>query len=204
MLSSFSVSVVPVTSRAQGGAEAHMDKSDGSPKKKKKWRPRRKRVLSDWMVVKTKPHQERYAAKNVRRQGHACIAPFVTEEDSRKEVPLFAGFIFVQGPAWHYLKGTYGVVYPIMMGDKPALMPLREMRDILRRVGEDDVITIKAEKFSPGQHIKFRRGAWLGYKGVYNKAVGKNRVRILLRLLGGQHELEFDRGDITADDTEGK
>lgn len=167
-------------------------------------RKRPKRVLSDWMVVRTKPNQERYAAKNVKRQGHECVCPFITEEGGKKEVPLFTGHIFVRGPDWYYLKNTYGVLYPVMMGSTPALMPLKEMRELLKRLGMDDVITLKAEKFSPGETVKFRRGAWLGHRGVYNKDVGKQRVRILLTLIGGQHELEFDRADITKDSPDGE
>lgn len=165
--------------------------------------PRRKRrstkpVLSDWIVVRTKPNRERYAAKNVRRQGYKALCPFLKEEGQYREVPLFAGHIFVQGPAWYYLKSTYGVLYPIMLGPSPARMPLKEMRALLKQSGEDDVITIGLEKFSKGQVIKFRRGAWIGHTGVYSKAAGADRVRVLLMLFGGQHEKEFARDDITA------
>lgn len=162
-------------------------------------RRRRKPLLSDWMVVRTKPNKERYAAKNVRRQGHEVFCPFLREQDKFKEVPLFAGFIFVRGPDWYYLKSTYGVQYPIMIGASPARMPLKEMRALLKQGGEDDVITLGLEKFSKGQAIKFRRTAWLGHIGVYNsRVVGKDRIKILLALFGGHHEIECDPGDITA------
>lgn len=169
------------------------------------WRYR-KSLLSDWIVVKTKPNQERYAARHIRRQGHACLCPYITEEGSTREKPLFTAHIFVLGPDWYYLKSTYGVVSPIMFGDQPARMPKKAMRDILRRCGEDDVITIKAERFTAGQQVRFKRGAWEGWTGIF-KGFGKDskkRVRIMLRMLGGEHELEFDRGDITAQSKDAK
>lgn len=158
------------------------------------------RVLSTWIVVRVKQGRERYAARNVRRQGHRAFAPYVGEEDTIRQEALFPGYIFVEGPDWYYLQSTYGCLYPLMMGDDPAYMPIKEMRKLLKAADEEGVITIGKEKFTPGQHVKVKLGAWQGFEGVYIRGTPQQRVRVLFKLLGGEHELEFNRTDITSSD----
>jgi transcription antitermination factor NusG len=161
-------------------------------------RRKQKPVLSEWIVVKVKSRRERYAARNVTRQGHECFVPYIRHEGRSREEPLFPGFIFVRGPQWYYLKSTYGVLSPIMQGAEPARMPIAQMKELLKMTDKEGVITIEREKFVPGQEVTFKTGAWQGHWGVYIRAVSKDRVRVLLSLLGGKHELEFAHSEITA------
>lgn len=157
-----------------------------------------KRVLSEWFAVRVKQGRERYAAMNVRKRGGTPFVPYVLHEGKYREQPLFPGYIFVLGPQWYYLQVTPGCLYPIMMGDSPACMPLKEMRALHKSCDKEGVILIPREKFTKGQRVRFRKGAWQGHLGVYIRQSGANRVRVLLSLLGGNHELEFNHSDITA------
>lgn len=159
---------------------------------------RKVRVMSEYFVVRVKAGRERYAARNVRQQGYETFIPFIVEEDKTREQPLFPGHIFVKGPQWFYLRNTYGVLHPIMMGDRPAYMPLREMRELMRACDREGVITVQREKFTEGQKVEIKQGSWQGHIGVYTRASSKDRVRVLLKLLGGEHELEFHHSHITA------
>lgn len=166
-------------------------------------RPARRKsreLLSWWFAVRVKHGRERYARRNVERQGHKVWVPWVHEEGRPREQPLFPGYIFVLGPAWYYLQATYGVLYPIMMGDVPARMPKREMSAFMKAADREGVITIKREKFVKGQAVRVKQGSWHGVVGSYIKASGTERVRVLFELLGGIHELEFDRTAITSAD----
>lgn len=149
------------------------------------------------MAVRVKQGKERYALRNVLRQGHRAIVPFVVEEDRPREQPLFPGYIFVQGPEWYYLQSTYGCLYPIMMGGSPAFMPLKEMKDILSMVDKEGTIPLPAEKFRKDQAVTIKRGSFKGFSGLYIRASGKRRVEVLLQLLGGKHVVEFQRSWIT-------
>lgn len=155
-----------------------------------------KRVLSDWMAVRVKAGRERYAKRNIERQGHKVFAPFVQDEGTNRILPLFPGYIFVQGAQWHYLRSTYGVLYPIMMGPSAAYMPLQQMKDLLGMADDEGTITIAREKFKRGQKIKVRKGPFKDFVGVYIQGT-RERVRLMLQLLGATHELEFDRSAVT-------
>lgn len=164
-----------------------------------------KRVLSDWMVVRVKHNRERYARRNVERQGGKVFIPWIWEEGDRAEQPLFPGHIFVQGPAWYYLQNTYGVLGPILMAGEPAYMPLKEMRAIMKAGDKEGVITIKRQKpvevredFVKGQRVTGQKGPWQRQIGVYIRDVGQERVRVLFRLLGANHEIELKRAEVTA------
>lgn len=169
---------------------------------KTKSRPKRRsmprkgrRVLSDWMVVKVKPKRERYARRMIEQRGGRVFIPFIIEDGHKYEKPLFPGYIFVQGPHWYYLLQTPGVRGPIMMGVKPALMPLREMRRLQRACDKEGLVIVKEERLTPGARVRIKNGAWQGHWGVY--ITGEQRVRVLLSFLGGQHEFEFARSDVT-------
>lgn len=161
------------------------------------------------MAVRVKAGRERYAARNVRNQGHDVFMPFVEQEGRLRDEPLFPGYIFVLGPEWFYLQSTYGVANVIMMGEDPARMPIKEMKVLLKAANKEGVITVQREKFKKGQQIKVKRGSWQGHVGVYIRgyvnASKIERIKALFKILGSDHELEFDRASITsADGLQGK
>lgn len=162
-----------------------------------------KQLLSAWIAVRVKSNQERFARKHIERQGQKVFIPWILWEGDKREQPLFPGHIFVLGPQWYYLQTTPGVLAPIMMGDAPALMPMREMKALLKRCDREGVITIPKEPdevFAPGQRIRGKKGPWQGQLGVYIRASNASRVRVLFNLLGGKYELELDHSEITASD----
>jgi transcription antitermination factor NusG len=159
-------------------------------------RKRPKVVLSNWLVVKTKPNHERYAAKNVKRQGHKTFVPFLRDERGR-ESPLFPGIIFVEGPEWYYLKSTYGALGPVMMGQLPGYVPIREMKSLLKMAGEDDVIEPEVPKVRKGMMVKFTSRS---FDGLFAKIIDlpkKDRVTLLFSILGKDVTIEVDRRDIS-------
>lgn len=171
-------------------AADHQGRAVASKKRRKP-----KKVLSEWMVVKTKPNQERYAAKNVRRQGHVAFTPFIRDERDR-ESPLFPGHIFVKGPAWWYLKNTYGVVGPIMIGAEAAYVSLKEMKVLLAAAGEDDVIELYRPKLSKGMGVVISHGAFDGFIAQIVDLPKKDRVKVLFRMLGKEVSMELSSRDV--------
>lgn len=179
------------------------------PKPASRRKLRRKRhsrpVLSEWFVVRTKTGRERHAAVSVRRKGHRAFAPFVADQvrGHHRESPLFPGFIFVHGQQWYYLKATEGVLAPVMMGLIPAYMPITEMMALIRAAGEDDLIdTIAREKLPINEQVRVRTGPWSGHWGKFVGMKSRDRVRLLMTVLGAQHELEFDRSEVTTKPTD--
>lgn len=177
-----------------------------TPSDRKRRRKRlSKPVLSEWFVVKTKTNQERHAAIAIRRKGYSAFAPYIAGEvhGHYRESPLFPGHIFVRGQQWYFLKATSGVLYPIMMGEQPGYMPVKDMSILLRVSADDDLIaTEKHEKFVQGDKLRIRTGPWKDHWGSFLGAKGKDRVRLLMTVLGAQHELEFQRRIVTLREAE--
>lgn len=163
--------------------------------------PRRRRkigpVLSNWMAVRVQNNRERFARRKIEDAGGNVFVPWIMDEGALYETPLFPGYIFVEGPEWYYLKTTQGVLHPIMMGDSPAFMPIREIKALMKACGREGIISLKAEKFSPGDTVRVKKGAWQGHWGVYIQASKADRVRVLFQILGGRHEIEFHRTNVT-------
>lgn len=164
-------------------------------------RPRKKRpkvVLSDWYVVRVKTNQERRAKRYLERAGHRVFMPWLCDEDSVIEKPLFPGYIFVLGPAWYHIKSTPGCLAPLMMGESPGCVPLREMDALRGIVDKEGVIVLKRERFVKGQAVRARKGPFQELWGVYIGETAGKRVQALYRVFGREYQLEFSRSDVTA------
>ena len=134
----------------------------------------------------------------IRRANHECFCPFLHFEKTHKEEPLYPGYVFVEGPEFYYLKTTEGVLYVLMQGVEPAFMPTRLMFQLLEMVDDEGLIVVKRERFKKGQLVVIKRGPLQNQSGVYITASRKDRVRVLMRILGAEHEVEFPVDDIGA------
>lgn len=147
-----------------------------------------------WMVAKTKPRQERWAAKNVERQGFEYYLPatqVTVVKRGRKVVQpqyLFPRYLFVRTTGrWRSLLGTFGVTELIMQGDSPAVMPCREIEQLRAREDEDGNIVLptqKCPKFVQGDTIRVTEGPYKGFMGIVDGLAPHDRVKILLEFLG--------------------
>jgi transcriptional antiterminator RfaH len=151
-----------------------------------------------WIVVKTKPSQEKWAAENVKRQGCKFYLPqypqMVRVRQKVQEMrgkPLFPSYLFVDTEArsdqWRWLLGTFGVSSVMMRGDKPAPIPLKVIDDLVRRQGEDGLILLPVrQQFHEGQKVRVRNGPFQSYLGLYKGQTAGDRQKVLLDFLGGK------------------
>ncbi len=151
-----------------------------------------------WVVAKTKPQRERYAAEHVQRQGHEFYLPSVLEKVKSKTggymaiaKPLFPSFLFVRTDGqWRFLLATYGLVGVVLQGASAAILTDDEMVRLRQREGPDGLIHLPTRgqcmKFKVGDPIRIARSghAFDGYQGLYEGMQGPARSRILLDYLG--------------------
>jgi transcriptional antiterminator RfaH len=146
-----------------------------------------------WIVVRTKPNSEKWAALNLTRQGYDYYLPQIRVERKHRGVsilkaePLFRHYLFVTTDGrWYSLLSTFGISSVIMQGSKPAEMRDREIA-ALREREVDGYITLPprpTSQFQPGDRVRVKAGAYKHYEGICEGADAKARERVLLEYLG--------------------
>jgi transcriptional antiterminator RfaH len=146
-----------------------------------------------WIVARSQPHREVYAAANASRSGFAVFLPrvieFVGHGDQRVAIarPLFPCYLFVESidGRWRSLLSTYGISSVVMQGDAPGELPAKAVEQLRRRTDQDGFVTLPRRQV--GDPVKIRgQGPFGGQIGVYQGMTAKNRCRVLLSLLGGR------------------
>lgn len=145
-----------------------------------------------WIVARTKPGREAWAAENVHKQGYTYYFPRVLAFRKRiaTSEPLFRNYLFVHTHgAWKFLLNTFGVSGVVTFGESPAYISQYEI-DKLKSKEVDGLVKLEklfekdVPRFSKGQAIRVKDGLFVGYTGIYEGQDPKHRERILLEFLG--------------------
>lgn len=159
---------------------------------------------SKWIVAYTKPHQERWAAENAKRQGYGYYLPLTLSRKSSRVNPtticLFPRYLFVntQGP-WRSLLGTFGIQGLIMNGEYPALLPTEAVEELKSREGSDGVVYLPStpgSRYKRGESLRINAGPLIGYHGLCAEDSGPRRVKILLDFLGRQTAVQVENDQV--------
>ncbi len=148
-----------------------------------------------WYVIRSQIHAETKAEFNLRRQGFEVYLPYYmkTRRHARKidqvKAPLFPGYLFVavdtDSEPWRSIKSTFGVSQLISFGDTPAPVPHGLIEEIIAREDDGGFVTLStASMFHKGQEIEIVDGPMADQIGLFDCIDGKERVTILLNLLG--------------------
>jgi transcriptional antiterminator RfaH len=147
-----------------------------------------------WYAVHTLPHQEMRAECNLRRQGFDAWLPVFRKarRHARKVdsvvVPLFPTYLFVRLDTelerWRSINGTFGVVKLLCTGDVPQAVPDGLVDGIMRRQNADGFVQIPPRQFAVGEALRVAAGPFADLEGIYEGMSGRDRVVLLLNLLG--------------------
>ena len=157
-----------------------------------------------WYVVHTQAHAEAKALWHLTNQGFHCGLPRVLELTSHARqtrpvlVPLFPRYLFVRldldETRWHAINGTRGVVGLLANGPHPLPVPHGLVEMLLAKCDSRQVISLAAiGVFTKGLRVRIKSGAFSGQMGEVMEtfAEGRDRVRVLLTLLGTETELQL-------------
>jgi transcriptional antiterminator RfaH len=156
-----------------------------------------------WLVAQTKHRQEGRAVQRLEQQGFRVYCPKIPKYGRLGEAVgnqvLFPGYCFVEdhGMSIISIKSTPGVIGLIVFGHegKPAKLSDSELEAI--RAAEafhrEKVLGIKH-----GDTISVIDGPFKGFKGLYSKR-SKDRVEVLLVLLGQEQRIQIRSNQIRAD-----
>ena len=153
-------------------------------------------MMGNWVVARTKPNRERWAAENVARQGYEFYLPTVMVLRKRlaQMQPLFANYLFVHTAQWHFLLSTFGISGVVVFGESPATVSQQTIDEIKSREINGCVslpAPVVSERFKIGTQVRVKGGMFSGYVGVYEGANPKQREQVLLDFLGRKTSVLF-------------
>jgi len=159
--------------------------------------------MKRWYVAQTRAHAEERARLNLERQGFSTYLPRYKRERRharRREVvkaPLFPGYIFVQldldSAPWRSIDGTFGVVRLVAFGERPAAVPAGVVEEIAGRAGKDGLIELEPRRLRKGEALRIVAGALADCLGFFERMADRDRVVLLLDLLGRKVRVEAPR-----------
>jgi transcriptional antiterminator RfaH len=148
-----------------------------------------------WYVVQTHVNAEVKAAANLGRQGFSVYLPqYLKRRSHARKVetvarPLFPRYLFVAidlaAQRWRSIQSTLGVSRLVCVGDRPAQVADAVVDALKAR--EDEVGFIKLTRrlaFSPGDKVRIVEGAFVDNLALVEDVSDRDRVALLLNLLG--------------------
>jgi len=164
---------------------------------------------TQWYVVQTQVNSEAKAALNLRRQGFDIYLPrcLKRRRHARKvEItarPLFPRYLFVAidrtAQRWRSIQSTFGVARLILHGDEPASVPEGVVNAIKAREDENGYIVLNARPvFTRGDKVRVLAGAFIDNAGLFDGCADRDRVAILLEMLGRKVRVLLDADLVAA------
>ena len=162
-----------------------------------------------WCVVQTHSHAEAKAACHLGRQGFATYLPrYLKRRRHARRIetvpaPLFPRYLFVlidlATQPWRSVQSTIGVSHLVINGDRPATLPESVLNELKQREDERGFIKlVNPVRFSRGDAIRVVDGVFSACVGLFDGKTDKERVTILLDLLGRKVRVVMDMESVAA------
>lgn len=155
-----------------------------------------------WYLIYSKPRQEEIAVRHLTRQDYSIYLPrmLVVRRRRGRRVsriePMFPRYLFIQldtvSDNWAPIRSTIGVAGLVRFSGVPAMVPDELVAAILRREDQHGIQRVPVDEFSPGGKVRFVEGPLMGYEGIFLARNSRDRVTVLLELVGRQTRLSVD------------
>jgi transcriptional antiterminator RfaH len=162
-----------------------------------------------WYVVQTQVNGEAKAAQHLQRQGFDIYLPrYLKRRRHARKVdfiarPLFPRYMFVAidmaTQRWRSIQSTFGVSRLVCNGDNPAMVPDGVVGALKAR--EDNGGYVKLDqraKFALGEKVRVLAGAFAENLGLFDGMADRDRIAILLDLLGRKVRVSIEADLVTA------
>jgi transcriptional antiterminator RfaH len=172
--------------------------------------PRGARVMGFWAVARTQPNREDFAIKMLAIKGFPeTYLPLIKEKIpheksrfTRVEGPMFKNYLFlvIEDRFWDAMKCP-GISRLLMDGIRPAkvrdgvveALKAREVNGYVKLPGLPGLDALKA-----GDRVKIIHGPFAGLPAFYAGQSSRDRVKVLLTLLGSSRPVTMASADIEA------
>ncbi len=159
-----------------------------------------------WYCARTKPKHEHIAAANLLKNlGLEVFNPRLRVERAtqrglvRTVEPLFPCYIFIQCQPhdWNDVRYVNGVSSLVHFGGMIPTVPELVIED-LKRCFETEEPLLVEDLLLPGSEVTVADGTFRGFQATVLKTLpARNRVQILLDILGRPTVVELDRHSVT-------
>jgi len=155
-----------------------------------------------WYLVHTRPHCEGKAAEHLARQGFDTYLPrYLKRRRHARRIetvaaPLFPRYLFVTvdmlTQRWLSIRSTLGVSTLVSCGGRPAEVPAAIIGDLRGREVGGVVALDQRPRFAPGDRVRIVDGVFAGCLGLFEDMSDRERVAVLLDLLGRKVRVTID------------
>lgn len=164
---------------------------------------------SSWHVVQTHTHAEAKAQLHLVRQGFETYLPrYLKRRRHARRVdvvgcPLYPRYLFVSFNTaihrWRTIQSTIGVARLICNGDMPAAIDGSIIGGLRSRENEQGFIRLEQRaRFAVGDKVRVREGVFCDCLGLFESIGDRERVTILLDLLGRKVRVVLDEDFVAA------
>jgi transcription elongation factor/antiterminator RfaH len=161
-----------------------------------------------WYVVQTKPRQEARLISQLAVRAPE-IEPFLPKiEVIRRHAgyrvavlePMFPNYVFLrmalEPRTWNAVRWTPGATRLVGDGERALPVPDQVIATIRSRVEPLGFVRVGLD-LAPGMRVRIRTGPFAGLEAIFEGATSRrDRVRILLEILGSARPLEIDPLDL--------
>ena len=162
-----------------------------------------------WYVAHTHPHAEAKATAHLNRQGFETYFPRYLKRRRHARrvetvaVPLFPRYLFVavdlSVQRWRSIYSTIGVTRLVCNGDDPTAVSDGIVEALKRREDADGFVKLDFRTpFRAGDKVRVLDGAFTSCLGLFEGMAERERIAILLDLLGRKVRVVLDADLISA------
>jgi transcriptional antiterminator RfaH len=163
--------------------------------------------MKQWYLVYTKARKEMVAEENLLRQGFTTYLPRLIVCKRRRggwielQEPMFPRYLFIQlqfgSDNVHSIRSTLGVSGLVRFSSEPAVIPEQVVESIK---GNEAFRTAPsnhdASSFKSGDNVLISDGPLAGLSAIYLAESGRDRVNILLSILGTGNAVSIERDSL--------
>lgn len=149
-----------------------------------------------WYVVRTQPHREAQAARQLENQAFRVFLPrfLKSRRHARKFetvlAPLFPRYLFIvldlSRDRWRSVNGTFGVDRLLMRAGEPEAVPRGLVEQLSEGAEASGGVTRRGSALKIGDSIRVTAGPFAELLGTLERLDDHQRVRVLLDILGGK------------------
>lgn len=156
-----------------------------------------------WYLVYCKPRQEDVAKLNLERQDFETYLPKIHQRRRRlgRRVfvvePMFPRYLFIHLDThhdnWGPIRSTLGVTSLVRFGQHPTPVPGDLIGTLREREDQQGIQVLPPKDFKRGDSLRIADGAMTGFEGIFVARSGRDRVVVLLEIMGKQARVQVPR-----------
>jgi transcriptional antiterminator RfaH len=158
-----------------------------------------------WCAARLQPRHEAYALHCLTAAGYETYFPRLRDRRIRHgrkvelRPALFPGYAFVLIQLqWHAARWAPGTLGLIMNGAGPAHVPDGVIAEIRQREVDGLIELARPPALRRGARIRILHGPFSGHLAIFADMRPRERVEVLLQLLGTARRVELAKADIEA------